>query len=261
MRQRLVTLGLELWVPVGLIAAWWVFSANSTSFWFPPLRKIVHTFREVWLFAHFGSDFVPSVVRFVEGLVLAIVIGVAVGIALGLWAQGRRALMPAVDFVRSIPATALMSTWIIVLGFGSLMKVTAIVWIAFFPVLLNTIDGVRGVDPHQLEMARAFKIGRRDQIFRIILPAASPQIFAGLRIALAVALLMMAFGEMFAGTNGIGYVIYFDQQTFRITEMWSATIVLGLLAYAANLCFVAVERRALRWHRGWRATSREAGGL
>jgi sulfonate transport system permease protein len=261
MRQRLTVLVLEIWLPIVLVGSWWILSSDSKSFWFPPLRKIVEVFRQVWLFAHFRSDFVPSVVRFGEGLALSIVLGVSAGVVLGLWSPARRALSPTLDFIRSIPATALVSTWIVLLGFGNLMKITAIVWIAFFPILLNTIDGVRAVDPHQLEMARAFKIRRRDQIFRIVMPAASPQIFVGLRIGLAVAILMMAFGEMFAGTNGIGYVIYFDQQTFRITEMWSAIIVLGLVAYAANLCFVAVERRVLRWHRGWRATARESGGL
>lgn len=261
MRQKVANLALEIWLPIVLVASWWVLSASSTSFWFPPLRKIVHVFRQVWLFAHFHTDFIPSVVRFCEGLALSILLGVTVGVILGLWGPARRALSPTLEFIRSIPATALVSTWIILLGFGNLMKITAIVWIAFFPILLNTIDGVRAVDPHQLEMARAFKLRRRDQILRIVLPAASPQIFVGLRIGLAVAILMMAFGEMFAGTNGVGYVIYFDQQTFRITEMWSAIILLGLMAYAANLCFVAVERRVLRWHRGWRATARESGGL
>jgi ABC-type nitrate/sulfonate/bicarbonate transport system permease component len=261
MYRRLSVVLLEVWLPIALIACWWYFTEDSTSFWFPPLRKIMMAFQQVWLFDQFSSDFIPSLIRFVEGLIISSALGIAVGLVLGLWTSGRRALMPTIDFARSIPATALVSTWIVLLGFGSLMKVTAIVWIAFFPVLLNTIDGVRAVEPLQLEMARAFKISRRDQIRRIVLPAASPQIFTGLRISVAVALLMMAFGEMFAGTNGVGYVIYFDQQTFRITEMWAAIILLGLMAYAANLGFVAFERRALRWHRGWRATTRGSGGM
>ncbi len=254
-------LGLEAWLPVGLILAWWFLSYGSKSFWFPPLHVIVDTFRQVWLFSKFSVDFIPSLLRFLVGLAISVVIGVALGVLLGLWDAGRNAFSPTLEFVRAIPATALMSTWIILLGFGDTMKVTAIVWITVFPILLNTIDGVRSVDPLQMEMARGFKVSRRDQVFRMVLPAASPQIFVGLRIAIAVALLMMAFGEMFAGTNGVGYVIYFDQQTFLIPQMWSAIIVLGLMAYAANLCFVLVERKVLRWHRGWRALARESGGL
>jgi ABC-type nitrate/sulfonate/bicarbonate transport system permease component len=107
-------------------------------------------------------------------------------------------------------------------------------------------------------MARAYKVRRRDEILRIVLPAASPQIFTGLRIGLAVALLMMAFSEMFAGTNGVGFFIYFAQQTFRIPDMWTGIVLLGILGYIVNLCFVMIEARVLRWHRGWRATAREA---
>jgi ABC-type nitrate/sulfonate/bicarbonate transport system permease component len=125
---------------------------------------------------------------------------------------------------------------------------------------LNTIDGVRGVEPLQLEMAKAFKLRRRDEIRLIILPAASPQIFVGLRISLAVALAVMAFAEMFAGTDGLGFFIIFAQATYRIAEMYSGVFVLGLLGYGVNLLFLLVERRILAWHRGWRATAQMTGG-
>ena len=256
--RRLGGVLLELWLPVGIVVAWWYLSEDSRSVYFPPLRKIVHVFRETWLFAHVRPDLVPSLIRFVEGLAIAIAAGIAVGLALGMWAIGRRALMPALDFLRSIPGTALVSVWIVLLGFGNVMKVAAIAYISFFPILLNTIDGVRGVDPNQLEMARAYKVSRRDRIVRIVLPAASPQIFAGLRIGLAVALLLMAFSEMVAGTNGVGFFIFQAQETFRIPEMWTGIILLGLLGYVVNALFVLVERRVLRWHRGWRATARDA---
>jgi sulfonate transport system permease protein len=200
---------------------------------------------------------VPSLLRFVVGFALAIVGGVSIGLLLGLWAPTRRALMPTVDFVRSIPVTALVSSFIVLLGFGNNMKVAFIAFASFFPILLNTIDGVRGIEPVQRDMARAYKVRATDRIFRIVLPAASPQIFAGLRISLAVALLVMAFSEMVAGTNGIGFFILFSQDTYRIKEMWSGIILLGLIGYAVNYCFVIVERRVLGWHRGWRASTLE----
>ena len=207
-----------------------------------------------------GLDLLPSVERFVEGIALAVAFGVTIGLVLGLWPLGRRATAPTIDFLRSIPAPALISVMIVLLGFGDGMKVSAIAFAAFFPTLLNTIDGVRGVDPHQLEMARAYKIGRRDRILRIVLPAASPQIFAGLRVTLGVALAVMVFSEMVAGTSGLGFYIVFAQETYRIPDMWSGIIVLGLIGYAVNLVFLMTERRALRWHRGWRAAARDAGG-
>jgi sulfonate transport system permease protein len=259
MMRRLSRIAVEFWLPVVIVVAWWHFSEHSTSVYFPPLSKILDVFRQTWLFARVRPDLVPSLIRFVEGLTIAVVAGILCGLALGMWTTGRRAVMPMIDFARAIPATALVSVWIILLGFENVMKVTAIAYISFFPILLNTIDGVRSVDPNQLDMARAYKVPRHQRIIRIILPAASPQIFSGLRIGLAVALLMMAFSEMVAGTNGIGFFIFQAQELFRIPEMWTGIILLGLIGYAVNLIFLAVERRVLWWHRGWRMSGREAG--
>ncbi len=260
MTRRLMNVGLEVWLPVTLVTGWWYLSEDSTSPFFPPLRRIVDAFEANWLFERIEPDLVPSLIRFGGGLAIATLAGVVVGLLLGLWTPARRATAPVVDFLRSIPAPALISIMILLLGFGDTMKVSAIALASFFPILLNTIDGVRGIEPQQLDMARAYKLTRRHQILRIILPAATPQIFAGLRIALAVALLVMAFSEMFASTNGLGFFILFAQETYRIPDMWSGIVMLGLVGYAVNVVFLLVERRTLRWHRGWRATARDAGG-
>jgi ABC-type nitrate/sulfonate/bicarbonate transport system permease component len=255
--RRLRTVLLEVWLPVVGIALWWVLSDDSTSPFFPPLRRIVEAFRDNWLFARIDTDLVPSLTRFVEGFLIATVVGVLLGLALGLWPLARRALAPTIDFVRSIPAPALISVMILLIGFGDGMKVAAIALASTFPILLNTIDGVRGVEPQQLDMARVYKLGYWHRITRIVLPAASPQIFAGMRVALAVALLVMAFSEMFAGTNGLGFFIVFAQETYRIPDMWAGIVMLGIVGYAVNLCFLAFERRILRWHRGGRATAQD----
>jgi sulfonate transport system permease protein len=258
-RRRSLDLLMEIWLPIGLVATWWFLSDGTSSPFFPPLRRIVHAFKDNWLFDRFEPDVIPSLTHFVEGLALATAGGVLIGLLLGMWSPARRAMAPTVDFLRSIPAPALISVMILLLGFGGTMKVSAIAFASFFPILLNTIDGVRGVDPQQLEMAQAYKVGRWNQITRIVLPGASPQIFAGMRVSLAVALLVMAFSEMFAGTDGLGFFIIFAQETYRIPDMWSGIIMLGLLGYMVNLVFVATEWRVLRWHRGWRATARDAG--
>jgi ABC-type nitrate/sulfonate/bicarbonate transport system permease component len=255
--QRLRTILLEIWLPVGGVALWWFWSDDSTSPFFPPLRRIVDAFRDNWLFARVDSDLVPSLTRFIEGFLIATAVGILAGLVLGLWPFAHRALAPTIDFVRSIPAPALISVMILLIGFGDGMKVSAIALASSFPILLNTIDGVRGVEPQQLDMARVYKVPYRHQITKIVLPAASPQIFAGMRVSLAVALLVMAFSEMFAGTNGLGFFIVFAQETYRIPDMWAGIVMLGIVGYAVNLCFLLFERRILRWHRGWRATSQE----
>jgi sulfonate transport system permease protein len=112
----------------------------------------------------------------------------------------------------------------------------------------------------QTDMATAYKLRARDRIFRVVLPSASPQIFAGLRVSLAVALAVLVFSEMLAGTEGLGFFILYSQETYQIPAMWSGIIMLGLLGYAVNIIFVLMERRIMGWHRGWRATARDAGG-
>jgi sulfonate transport system permease protein len=188
------------------------------------------------------------------------VLGVVLGVTLGLWSIGRQATAPTIDFFRSIPAPALISIFIIIMGFGVSMKLSVIAFAALFPVLLNTIDGVRGVNQVQLDVATSYRLSTTDRIFRIILPAASPQIFAGLRISLAVALAVLVFSEMLAGTDGLGFFILYSQETYQIPAMWSGIILLGLLGYLVNVIFVLLERRVLAWHRGWRATARAGKG-
>jgi ABC-type nitrate/sulfonate/bicarbonate transport system permease component len=259
MTRRAGNIALEVWLPVAILVAWWAATRDGGSAFFPPLGDIWTAFKDNWLFSRFTSDLIPSVLLFLEGLAIASVLGIALGLWLGTWQLGRRATAPTIDFLRSIPAPALISVMIILLGFQQSMKVASIAFAALFPVLLNTIDGVRGVNQTQLDVATAYQLRPRDRILRIVLPAASPQIFAGLRVSLAVALAVLVFSEMLAGTNGLGFFILYSQQTYQVPAMWSGIILLGLLGYTVNLVFVAFERRIMRWHRGWRATARDAG--
>jgi ABC-type nitrate/sulfonate/bicarbonate transport system permease component len=254
--RRVVSVAVAVWLPIALLVLWWLLTRDGESPYFPPLGDIWDAFRGNWLFSRFGSDLLPSVLLFLGGYVIASVLGVVLGVLLGLWPLGRRALVPLIDFMRSVPAPALISILIVLIGFGVAMKLTVIAFTALFPILLNTIDGVRGVSPQQLDMAKAYRLRWSDRIFRIVLPAASPQIFAGLRVSLAVALAVLVFAEMLAGTEGLGYFIYSAQETYQITDMWSGIVVIGLIGYAVNVVFVRTEHVVLRWHRGWRTSAR-----
>ena len=130
-----------------------------------------------------------------------------------------------------------------------------------WPVLLNTVDGVRGVDPEVRDVARSFGIGRRLQVSRVILPAASPKIAAGLRVALSVALLLMIVSEMKGGTNGLGFQIRSAQRSFDTADAYAGVLVIGTVGIFLNLIFVTLERRVMRWHRGARGVDETAGRL
>jgi ABC-type nitrate/sulfonate/bicarbonate transport system permease component len=255
MKNRALGAALEVTVPLALLALWAVWSAGSDVYYFPPLTDVLEKFADTWLFERVGSDVVPSLLRLGLGYGIACIVAVALGLALGLSRPLRRALDPVVQFLRSIPPPALLPFAILVLGVGTSMKVFIIAFVCLWPVLLNTIDGVAGVDPTLRETARVYGIGTRDRVLRVTLPAAAPQIFAGMRTSLSLALILMVISEMVASTNGIGYFVLQSQRSFAIAEMWSGIILLGILGYALNAVFILVERRVLRWHRGARASA------
>jgi ABC-type nitrate/sulfonate/bicarbonate transport system permease component len=252
-RDRVLGTALEILVPLLLLVAWGVASSGSDTYYFPPLTDILQTFKDTWLFERVGSDVVPSLVRLGLGYGIACLVGVGAGLALGLSAPLRRAADPVVQFLRSIPPPALLPFGILVLGVGTSMKVFIIAFVCVWPILLNTIDGVAGLDPTVRDTARVYAIPKRDQLLRVVLPAASPQVFAGMRTSLSLALILMVISEMVASDNGIGYFVLQSQRSFAIPVMWLGILLLGILGYVLNAVFVLVERRVLRWHRGARA--------
>jgi ABC-type nitrate/sulfonate/bicarbonate transport system permease component len=257
-RRRAVYVTLEVLVPVVIIAVWWWTSNNSTSPYFPPLGDILQAFRDNWLFRHVPTDAVPSLARMGTGYGIAVVVGISLGMLLGLIPLFSRALGPPLEFLRAVPPPVLIPVAILALGIGNNMKVFVIVAGCVWPILLNTIDGVRGVDPTLLEMSRSYGLSSARQWSRVLLPAALPQIFSGLRAALSIALILMVISEMVASTNGIGYFVLDAQRTFAIPKMWSGIILLGVLGYTHNGLLMLVERRVLRWHRGFRSSQLDA---
>jgi ABC-type nitrate/sulfonate/bicarbonate transport system permease component len=249
-RRRWLGTGLEVTVPILVLVAWGLWSAGSDTYYYPPLTEILSTFADTWLFERVGSDVVPSLVRMGLGYGIAVLLGIGLGLLLGMSRRARRAAAPIVEFLRAIPPPALLPFAILVIGVGNSMKVFIIAFVCLWPILLNTIDGVTGIDPTLRETTRVYGIEGRERLWRVMLPAASPQIFAGMRTSLSLALILMVISEMVASTNGIGYFVLQSQRTFAIPEMWSGILLLGILGYAFNGAFVLIERRLLRWHRG-----------
>jgi ABC-type nitrate/sulfonate/bicarbonate transport system permease component len=255
MSRRAMLIGIEILVPLVVLVILWFWSAGSDVFYYPPLKDVLTTFKDTWLFDRVGSDVVPSLVRLFIGYFIAVAVGVGGGIALGLSPVLRRVTEPIVEFLRAVPAPALLPFALLVLGVGNDSKIFVIAFVCLWPILLNAVDGVAGVDPTLVDTGRVYRIPASDRLRRVVLPAAAPQIFAGMRTSLSLALILMVISEMVASSNGIGYFVLQSQRSFAIPEMWSGIILLGLLGYAFNAVFLLVERRALAWHRGARAGS------
>jgi len=253
---RLWRTAAEIAVPIAIVVGWQLWAASAHSVKFPRPTTIAVEFRKLWLFADFDKHVVPSLERIGLGFSIAVVLGVALGVPLGLFPWARRAAMPHIEVWRAMPPPALLPISIVLLhSIGNTQKVAFIAFFCLFPVLLNTIDGVRGVDRTLLETARSYGISGFARIRHVVLPAASPQIFAGMRTSMALAVITMVLSEYFSSTNGVGYVLLISKNTFQLGPMWAAIVLIGLLGYLANAAFVLVERRVLAWHRGWRATA------
>jgi ABC-type nitrate/sulfonate/bicarbonate transport system permease component len=244
-------------LPALLVALWWWASDASTSCYLPPLRRILAAFADVWIGDRLTTDVLPSLVRLAAGYLLAAVVAIGAGVVIGQSRLVRRIAEPGLEFLRAIPPPVLVPILILFTGIGDQMKITVIAVGAVWPILLNTVEGVRAVDPVLVDTARSYRIGRLSRLRHLTLPAAGPQIFAGLRQALSIAIILMVISEMFAASEGLGFAIIQFQRTFAIPEMWSGTILLGLLGFSLATLFRLVERRILFWYFGLRAAARD----
>jgi ABC-type nitrate/sulfonate/bicarbonate transport system permease component len=246
--RRAVLIGLEIGVTALIVAGVWLYSEGAESYAVAPVPDIASTFRETFMFSQFGSDVVPSLIRFALGFIVACVIGVVGGLALGRSVVLRMLTTPIVSFLRSTPAVALLPLAIVLIGIGTPMSVAIIAFVCCWPILLNTTDGVVELDPTLRATVKSYGIGGLDRLRLVVLPAISPRVLAGMRTSISLALLLLVVSEMIGNSNGIGNFIFQAQQTFAIADMWAGIALLGLLGYVVNTGFGAVERRLLRWH-------------
>lgn len=253
--RRLLGL-LEVVVPLALLAAYAVWSGARGSFYFPPLTDIGQRFWDLWVFDRVPGDVVPSLRRLLIGYVLSVLFGVGFGVLLGAFRWVQAAVQPVAEFLRALPSVALIPFGILVFGIGDTMKILIIVLGSVWPILLNTIDGVRGVDREMLEMARAYDVPRGARMREIVLPATLPRIVAGMRTSMSIAIILMVVSEMVASRDGVGYFVLESQRRFAIADMWAGILLLGIIGYVSNFAFVRAERRLLHWHHSSKAVAR-----
>lgn len=245
-----VSVAYAVGLPILLIASWFAVSADSTNPFWPPLTEILAAIPSTWFDGAMTEDVLPSLYRLGIGYSIAVVLGITLGVIIGLSRSARLAAEPVLEFLRAVPPTVLIPVFMIVIGIGDTMKVVVIVVGCLWPVLLNTVEGVRAVDSVLRDTARTFGFDRQTKLFRVIIPGASPSIMVGARQALSLGIILMVVSEMFAATNGLGFTIVQFQRSFAIPQMWSGILLLGLIGVALSLIFRAVEHALMGWYRG-----------
>jgi sulfonate transport system permease protein len=247
---------LAVGTPALLLAAWWFASTESSSTFFPPLEQILTRFQQLWLFAHFPTDVVPSLANLAGGFALAAIAGIGLGFILALIRPVRWALEPIIHFVRSIPPVALVPIFITMIGFGNDMRITSIALAATFPTLIATMDGIRSVDGTLKDVSVVYRLTRTEKFTQVYLPAAAPQIFSGLQVSLQVAFIVMIASEMLGASTGIGALTLTAQQSFMIADMWAGVLLLGVLGFVINKMFDLAKTRILAWYFGAKEAQR-----
>ncbi|YCK83654.1 ABC transporter permease [Arthrobacter sp. D3-18] len=244
--------------PVLLLASWWFLSANSIDPFFPPLESILVRFQELWLFEHFQSDVLLSLGNLFIGFAIAAVAGIGLGFATALVPPVRWMIDPLIHFLRGIPPVALVPIFISLIGFGTQMRVTSIALAALFPTMIATVDGIRSVSNDLMDVARVYRLSRKERVLNVLLPAAMPQIFSGLQVSLQVAFIVMIASEMLGSSQGIGAMTLLAQQSFMTADMWAGILLLGVIGFLVNILFSLLKRKVLSWYIGSRRMARAA---
>ncbi len=236
-------------VLVGFLAFWQVASSNA---WinptvFPPIDVILSALWKGLASGALLEDIAISLQRSGVAYVGAVLFSIPLGLFMGQIRSVERALDPILQFFRQTSALALYPVFILMLGLGEASKTFVIFWATLFPLLLNTIGGVKEVDPKLIEMARVYNATRLTIFRRVVLPGAIPSIFVGLRLSATTALLLLIASEMIGANKGVGFQVMNAQYNFQVPLMFAAILILALLGLFANYTLVFLQRRLCRW--------------
>ncbi|HEX6358043.1 ABC transporter permease [Actinophytocola sp.] len=257
-RRRTAEIGGRWLVFAVVVLLWQMAAVAAADPYFPTPLTIGDTMVELWLSgppSHLfltdsvGNDIVPSVLRLLGGWALAGVIGITFGLVLGRSDKLVDYFSPTLTFLRSIPPPALLPVFLVLFAVSdTVMQVAMIVFGVIWPILLNTIDGARTLDQTVVETTRSMRLSKLRFLTTVVLPAALPKIFAGLRVSMSLALILMVISELVGSNRGIGTELIEAQRNFDLPGMWAWIVLLGILGYVLNALLLAVQNRVIGWH-------------
>ncbi|MBN8508489.1 MAG: ABC transporter permease [Burkholderiales bacterium] len=250
-RVALTDAAASLALLAAVLALWWVASHAGwiSRVFLPTPEAALVSLHEGLSQGELTAFTAATAWRMVLGWLLASVAGVALGVAIGLSATVRAWLQPMLEFIRPLPASALLPLAIAIFGLSPTMVLTVVAFGAMWPVLLGTIHGLVAVEPRLQEVARCLGLSRAAYVWKIGLPNALPDILAGMRLALTVALIVSVVGEMIASQPGLGQAILLAARAFRASELFAGIVLLGLIGLASNALLALAERQWLKWQR------------
>ena len=190
-----------------------------------------------------------TVQRMLKGWLLASLLGIGLGALIGISATARAWVLPTLEFIRPLPASAILPLAISIFGLSGSMVLFVVAFGSMWPVLLATIHGFASVEPRLREVAAALQMRKSAFIWKVGLPSAMPDILAGMRLSMTVSLILAVVGEMIASQSGLGQAILLAARSFRASELFAGIVLLGAIGFITNALLALAEQRLLRWQR------------
>ncbi|BBB89524.1 putative aliphatic sulfonates transport permease protein SsuC [Methylomusa anaerophila] len=213
----------------------------------PPFSDVILGLVEITLTGELFTHMVSSLQRSLAGFVLAVALAVPLGILMGWFKRFERIVDPLVQTCRNTPVLALYPLFILFFGLGELAKISIIFYGSLWPILINTIEGVKTVDALLIKAARSMSISRLFLFTRVILPAAVPSILTGLRISATRSVIILVAAEMLGASSGLGFFIFATRAQYEIEKMYAGILVLIILGVTVNYLLVKLENYLSRW--------------
>ncbi|TCB96905.1 ABC transporter permease [Micromonospora zingiberis] len=237
-------------VAIGLLAAGWELFPRlglADATFLPPLSEVLVAWWQLAASGELTAHLQASLLRSLGGFGLAIVIAIPLGLVIGWYAPIANLLNPLLEVFRNTAALALLPVFVLILGLGETSKVAIILYACSWPILLNTVSGVRTVDPLLIKSARSLGLGPVRLFQKVVLPAAVPTIFTGIRLAGAYSILILIAAEMVGAKAGLGYLINYAQYNFAVPDMYAGIITISAIGLLVNQLLVHLERRFSTW--------------
>ncbi|WP_378953684.1 ABC transporter permease [Pelosinus sp. sgz500959] len=189
-----------------------------------------------------------SMLRALLGFFLAIVVGIPLGFFLGGWFHlFERIVTPVLRLLAEVNPFSLFPVFILLFGIGEISKITMIFWVCLWPILLNTITGVKNVDELLIKSARSMGISGKEMFYKVVLPAASPGIFHGVKTSCATAFFMLIAAEMIGASSGLGWLVFNAQNNYQIPKLFATTVTISAIGLSLNYLFTKLEHKLVGW--------------
>lgn len=231
-----------------LIIVWEIISLSmGRPLYVPSVFHIARSTLDIFSEGWFYSELFMTIWRCLAGLGLAIVVGIPIGLLVGRTKSLRALLSPTIEAFRPLPSAAIIPVAILFLGIDSETNIFVISYGCIWPILINTIDGTISLGRTREQSLKLLGLSRLDELRLVVLPAAMPAVFTGIRISAAIALILAITVELILGRDGLGYVLVDTQRGYRYGQMYGSIAVIAFVGFLANASIDLMRNRIIHW--------------